>query len=54
MGLFRVTGAGLQTTWTRGEMLKSVNLLLRAAKREGYVVPVTLRLALPHSMMIIQ
>ena len=37
--LARVTGQPLSSVWTRGKMLQAVNLLLRAAKQRGYLVP---------------
>jgi DNA polymerase delta subunit 1 len=37
--LARVTGQPLQSVWTRGKMLQAVNLLLRASRQRGYLVP---------------
>ena len=37
--LARVTGQPLKSVWTRGKMLQAVNMLLRAAKSRGFLVP---------------
>ncbi len=37
--LARVTGQPLKSVWTRGKMLQAVNMLLRAAKKRGFLVP---------------
>jgi DNA polymerase delta subunit 1 len=37
--LARVTGQPLKSVWTRGKMLQAVNMLLRAARTRGFLVP---------------